>query len=502
MLFTAILNRQIVRFIGIMEGRNLSMFGISLNIWIKLDILGILDDSTDAISSLELTQQTRYKISQSTIKKLCRELQNDIAETFVPNEVTLIINKKGTKLVRHKHSYEEIRRKLFADELIFVLLRKLLLSRELETESFLKEHFISDSQLRRSIVRLNKDIEAYGAHISIGNSIKLTGVEHRIRTLYFILLFFIYGDIRKVPWIDQKEYFINQSAQIAEYMGWELEGNQLQQLAIWKFINHVSIAEQQDVNYSDEDAKILINVEVPPKPTFLDKWQTRDWQFFILSIYASDIIHFDLPSTHTTVLDIIANNSVIAWISTFEAYFAPLDDDAYEIIFHVFYRHLIASAIFKLTTQSLMLLPTVDDRPIEKYYPEYMSIFGQFWDAFNTQNTIFTGESFRQKSLLLCSHFVPFSGYLPQVSVYLCPIAGPIQNDFIKERIRSYFSNKFAVDFIASYEHADLILTTAQFPEVNLAEGQHFVVINSSISHLDFENMKAIMLEITTRKIR
>ena len=278
-------------------------------------------------------------------------------------------------------------------------------------------------------------------------------------------------------------------------MGWELTAYQLSMLSMWVFITHTAIAKDNAITFEGEETNLLTNVSLLPKPTFLTKWTNLDWQFYILSIYSVGTIHFDLPATHTTVVDIIANNNAVSWIKSFEAYFGQLDDDGIDRIHNLFYRHLISSSLFKVHDETVFLLPTIDTVSLTESFPEYMRIFDEFWDSFHTQNAIYSGEHFRQKSLMLCANLTPFSEHFPKINVHYYSGNAETLDNYLKERIRSHFLNKFDIAFVATPEAANVIISSRRFPKEQLLDKQRFVMINTIISNIDFVNIENAMLQ-------
>jgi hypothetical protein len=156
------------------------MYGISSTAWLKQNILFALEEEIQFISSRELTQIVG-DYSQSTIKKICRELQEEIEQTYPTDVSTLIIDQRnGIKLTRQACiNYQKLLATIFSDELGYELLQQLLLKRSISTLTFCNSHYISESQLRRKIKEINSSLKKHNIHVTLSNEITISGEEYK-----------------------------------------------------------------------------------------------------------------------------------------------------------------------------------------------------------------------------------------------------------------------------------------------------------------------------------
>lgn len=146
------------------------MYGISSNAWLKQSILFALEEETEFISSRELTYIVG-DYSQSTIKKICRDIQEDIESLYPSDLVTLIIDQRnGIKLIRKPYvNLQKLLSTIFSAELGYELLQQLLLQRTISTIDFCNTYYISESQLRRKIKDINASLVKHDISISLFN---------------------------------------------------------------------------------------------------------------------------------------------------------------------------------------------------------------------------------------------------------------------------------------------------------------------------------------------
>ena len=163
------------------------MYGISSTAWLKQNILFALEEETHFISSRELTRIIG-NYSQSTIKKICRELQEELEKTYPADLATLIIDQRnGIKLLRKPFiNYQKLLSSIFSAELGYELLQQLLLKRTISTLAFCNSHYISESQLRRKIKDINASLKKHKIYISLSTDITIVGEEYRLRSFFFV----------------------------------------------------------------------------------------------------------------------------------------------------------------------------------------------------------------------------------------------------------------------------------------------------------------------------
>lgn len=225
------------------------MLGFNKITYLKLEIINLLEKQTNYISSLNLTEELQLS-SQSTIKKICQELQFDIQNLYEPDQFEMIINQRhGIKFIRQEHIGNlKLIEFIISNDLAYEIIQELCLKRTVNTTQFCLEKHVSLSQLRRKIKTINQSFNQINLHISIATNMKITGEKFQIRTLFFGILFFVHRKITNMNWISNTFEYRKQTQKIFDYLELNINNAYLEIIAIAYFINSNSIINNYNLN--------------------------------------------------------------------------------------------------------------------------------------------------------------------------------------------------------------------------------------------------------------
>lgn len=476
------------------------IFGLSLITWLKRDIINILDEKTGYISSTELTQLIGYA-SHSTIKKACKELQDDIRKTYSIDQVELYINKHhGMKLIRHTMNMQLLMEQIISTELVYDILQAILYNRRFSTIVFCQTYHISESQLRRKIKELNSYLNAFNLHITVSNEIKITGEEYTIRTFHFIFLFLCHKQFSKIFWITNKEMYLNTSKKIANYLGLEIWNNQLEILSISLFVNQNAIDKNKLIN-SYKDPVTIDCIDVPERPDFMSNWPAADWKFMLVSLYSADFFNFNFKVDLRKLQKIQPPNNTLRWIELFEIHFIKLDETQKTFIYEKFLKQVISTSIFELDEILISFFHSIDIKALQKLYPLYIQKFEIFWEEFSANNNKFVTDHFKIESLLTCIYIAPFNLFFQKIKIFIFSDLTYLYTNYIKERIHTYFLNHYEIIFTNIFHDADIIIGTIDFLSGTLKKDQEFIMISVIISINDLRKIDNTIKKFLKNKL-
>ncbi|KAF1305688.1 helix-turn-helix domain-containing protein [Enterococcus saccharolyticus] len=479
------------------------MYGISSTAWLKQSILFALEEETQFISSRELTYIVG-DYSQSTIKKICREIQEEVEATYPSNMATLIIDQRnGIKLIRQPYvNYQKLLSSIFSEELGYELLQQLLLNRHISTIDFCNNHYISESQLRRKIKDINASLIKHDISISLSTHITIVGEEYKLRAFFFVFLFAIHRQFSHIEWIENKEDFFTTAEQIAQYLAIDTDTRTVEILAIWCFIITTAIKNNWLLIFNDYEKQMLTSFSLPKPPVFLTEWKKADWDFLVIAIYASDIIDFNLQVNLNQLQEVTQSDDATIWIELFEAYFLPLTDIQQEFVHKKFVKQLLSHHFFEPDENMLNNFTQKYAEELKVLYPILFAKYEDLWIEFLQKVSEPAYKYFQIESLLLCFYLVPTEVYYPQIKLFLRSDLTFLNTKHLEFRITSHFCKQYALKFTDDIHHADLILSTVSLEGMNkyiskLNNLVPVILINSKISENDFAKIEDELITIT-----
>lgn len=479
------------------------MYGISSNAWLKQNILFALEEETQFISSRELTQIVG-NYSQSTIKKICRELQAEIEMAYPSDLATLVIDQRnGIKLIRKPFiNYQKLLAAIFSAELGYELLQQLLVSRSISTISFCQTHYISESQLRRKIKDINASLEKHEIYISLSTDITIVGEEYKLRSFFFVFLFTIHRQFSHIGWSKNKDSVMLIAEQIASHLAIDTDHQTLEILSIWLFITMTAIKGHWKLIYTEQEANMLNSFLMPECPALLTDWQKEDWQFLVISIYASDIIDFHLQVNLEAVKKELPLQDAAIWIDLFEEIFMPLTDIQQEFVYKKFVKQLLSHHFFEPDENILNNFTKGYSDELKDLYPVLIDKYDTLWRRFTHDVETNSYEYFKIESLLLCFYLVPTKIFFPKVKIYIHSDLTFLYTKHIEFRVSTRFCEKYFVEFTSDLHKADIILSTVSLKGMDeyVSDFNNLVpiiLINSKISENDFAKIEDTLIQIT-----
>ena len=164
------------------------MLGFDSSVWVMFDIIQLLDNQTDYISSENLLFLLGYS-NITQVKKLCKKLQDDIKECYTEKEMTLVINKRhGIRLLRYPTcSFQDLFNLILSEDIAYCIFKEVLIQRVVSVKEFRDHYFVSFSTIKRKVKEINNTINDYNLHITVSHQLKIRGKESAIRCFSFFI---------------------------------------------------------------------------------------------------------------------------------------------------------------------------------------------------------------------------------------------------------------------------------------------------------------------------
>ena len=474
------------------------MLGFNKITYLKLEIINLLEKQTNYISSLNLTEELQLS-SQSTIKKICQELQFDIQNLYEPDQFEMIINQRhGIKFIRQEHIGNlKLIEFIISNDLAYEIIQELCLKRTVNTTQFCLEKHVSLSQLRRKIKTINQSFNQINLHISIATNMKITGEEFQIRTLFFGILFFVHRKITNMNWISNTFEYRKQTQKIFDYLELNINNAYLEIIAIAYFINSNSIINNYNLGEAINNNPYFKKVIIKEKPKFLSHWSDSEWKFMILSIFIFD------PSITESIINLDSLNEMIIpsnaskWLKAFENKFTVINEKQKKLIYFHFYKHLVSKQILEIDDFILKLLHQFDYEFIKKSYPLYLNKFNRAWQVFNNDaDSFFLTDYFKSECLILSFTLLPPQTYFPEVKLYLYTEHAAPLNAYIEEQIKTYFSNRFYLEFVQNQNIAQIVITTEGSLNLHTLSKTPVVAIGLNVLKKDLDKIEKQLITI------
>lgn len=476
------------------------MFGFNLSVWMTRDIIRILNEQEDFITSKQLLEFLGYS-NLAQIKKSLTRLNFIIKESQVDEEIQLVMDPHvGIRLnCSADANTHELISLLASQDLAYTIYTTMLFERKASTKEFCKKKFMSASTLQRRIKRINEFINPLGLHISFSMSeFKLIGNEATIRSFSFIYLYVFYRQFSAIPWIDNKTYYLDQAQKISDYLQLDFRTTQVDSMAFFIFITENAIQQGCPFSFKQVDFPCQERLGYPMKPPFIH-WKDDEWQFLLLMAFNSNLVNFNIPidtsDLHLEVLDGVFTD----WLVAFEKYFGSLNEEQRTFLHKNIVRQYLATRFFIVNQEVLRAFPVVDFNLIQQAHPYYMQQFNRFWKAFSSSRTTWTDIHFKSQSFLLCEYFLSLQEALPEVVIFVFTDLTLLSSTQIQDDLFLYFSNKYRIVYTQNYQEASIIIGTIGTNGSLLSENQEFVMVHfqltpHDLTHVD-EAIQRVLLE-------
>lgn len=135
-------------------------------------------------------------LDRRTLYQEMKEVETFISDHFENKKVLEFHKICGYRFLGNKKEYKKIRMHLLEKSTSYLLLKELLVSREVGVQKFCSDHFISVSVLNKRIVALKVLLKKIEFNlVKRKGTIALTGEESRIRYFMFSIYWHVYGGV-------------------------------------------------------------------------------------------------------------------------------------------------------------------------------------------------------------------------------------------------------------------------------------------------------------------
>jgi len=466
------------------------MLGFSSSIWVMFKIVEILDTQTDYISSekvLELVGDSNI----SQIKKLTRELKEDIEECYTEKEVKLTISKRnGLKLYRRStSSLQRLIIRIASKDLAYSIYKTLLIERSVRTSEFYQSNFISLSTLQRKVKEINQHLNTLGLHITLSKHLTLHGKESTIRCFSFQFLYMIHRQISNIYWNDNNEYYLALAKKINQQMGLNFARPQEEILGLHLFVTYTAIQTNHELLLEEEAFPFFNEIGFPKKPSFLTSMPENDWKFLTLIIHNSNLSNYEIPLDFSSIEFTELNHDFQIWMELFEKYFTSINATQKLFLYDFFLKLYLDSFFLKLDDALLCSFPGNILSLAREPHPYYLAQFNKFWEAFAEKSGTWGQNYIKNQCLLLCEYLLPETNFLPKIKIYLYTHLSTIIFEQIKSAIESHFFGKYTFIFVSNPKESDLIVGTVHYPDITLTRKQRFILIQVFVTQQDYEHL-------------
>lgn len=427
------------------------MFGFSKEVDFKHQIFLYLDQQRGSTTTEAIATELRVLTNQTTLKYL-KEMQESLASLYSEEQLSLQIGKRfGVQLIREEANYQRFFEKIYSEEVVYVIYRRLLLERAFEAEVFCEQNAISLSTLRRLINRMNQALKPYQVFIRVGKDVSIIGDEARIRLLLFTVFYHVHRKISEIPWIEGAAC-LEMSQQICETYFDESTEERLEVLALWLFINLHSESLGKRITRELFDASYSILYTN-------DQCSPATWRYIFLVMYGLDFFDFQPILTYEALQQNTYSKTARDWLSLFEKHVRMLTKEEKEQFFIQVYQYAliervidapeVCDSVFHLTNPMML-----------QSFNYYAIVFEQLWQLFIAQQEQPEKSLSKERLKSWTFQFMSSKELLPSLR---CAWRSNLPISAIKrlEKVLQWELMQVAsLHFVADCEQADLILST------------------------------------------
>lgn len=463
------------------------------------DILDLLDNEEEFISMEEITERLKYP-SIHAVRKTCHKLKELINKNYTPDALDLIISTRGgVRLIRHNTGIHKLTTAVNQDTTNFPLSLQLFQERELLSEEYCANNFLSHSTLFRRVQTFNRFIQNYSTSelkFTLSDYIRVKGPESNIRIYYYFALKNTFPTLKDMT---DAGPTLHLSKQILNYCGIAYNHTQLERTALWVYVCQDAnkrgfILPDDDVALKNADAFYYIK-----KPSFLSSWQENEWQFFLLVNFSLD--YFPLDKTIRVKETNLFQEEIEQWFTAFSSFFFPLSDSQKKenrlILQKQFLYHELTH--FRANVDEIFEVPKAE--ALQNNYPFFYNRFQEFWESFTSEDPgkKFSNSNMKNFSLYNCVTIAGIDYFMPTVYIYLLTELTNETNSFIKTRIKNYCCH-YNLKFVDDYQQADLIISSVIFYDA-ITEDQQILYIRSSLQKSDLKTISHTINDVIQKKL-
>ncbi len=478
------------------------MFALHGSVRLKRDILEVLENTSEYLSTKQITEILGYP-SFNSVKQACTELKQQFEQLYSKEEAQFIIKvSEGVKLVRQNINSQYLVEELFINDLSYALLANLLVKRTLVTDLFLENNYITRTTLYNRTRMLNDVLHHYGLHIALSSRISIKGEEHHIRMFGYIFLFICHRMIHFLPDIEMTHqlYLEQLTADIFDYLNIPLSNNQKQKLAILTYVTNDS---SYTHSYMPENRLFqhINSITYPEKPDFLTNWTVSDWQFYVAFLYVSNLIDAKYNDHLLLKSELLFEKDIQGWLLLFEKYFFPLYESEKAATRILLDKHLIYTKEFPFEEELLDNFKEVNKSMDCHQFPDFIERFDFFWQELIKTHGIYKhSEYLRRLSLLTAIQLMDFERMIPELKIYVFSDISDLHRNYLQVRLKNTLTG-YALTFMEDYREAELIISTVEFLE-EINEQQQALHVRNNFSLLDMSLVKQAARKITRAYIR
>lgn len=461
------------------------MLRITKDVWLKRDILELLDNHTGPIYFYEVLVNFP-QISLSTLQKKCHELQQEVSQCYPNQEIQILIDKRnGIELIREADNLQKITEFLMTKELPYQIVKEFIFFDILDTEAFCTKLEISNSQLRRKISMMNGIINGYDLHMTVSHQIKLFGNEIMRRSLGISTLSLSHRQFSEIDWVDNSDFYINQATKIAEYLQLPPSHSYLENIALTSFVNEQSIKRSRRILFQQEAKNLIQLIHFPKKPYFLMHWEDNDWIYLLLTMYGASFSEIPLVVDESLKSSFLSSSLYLDWKILFQTYFIPLKKEQEAQIYHDLLRQYLTLSLLKINYafSSPYTLNTLKN--IEVYHMRYFHVFSKFWEDFSRRHPLFDTVHVQVSNLITCQSLVPWDYYLPEVKLFIDTHLIDSLEKMMASRITNALSSKYKIHFTKNEEESDFVITTYNTTSLFSKDKDSIILLEPSLSSND-----------------
>jgi hypothetical protein len=231
------------------------------------------------------------------------------------------------------------------------------------------------------------------------------------------------------------------------------------------------------------------------KPDFLPEWTSIDWDFFLLTLYATNFIPND--NVLQTTKRYIFEEDITLCLTTFEKYFRPLTEDETDTLAASLDRHVLLNTMFLVNNFLLSMFGLTNFSSFNEDFPFYQQQFTQFWEELETKSNQFNGSDYLRFNLfLICASLVDPKAFNPIVKLFVHSDIAHTHRSFMEKRI-SYSLLRYNVLFVEDVNQSDVIISTFQNTDLGHSPVIH---VSPSLSNKDLKNIEDFLNETFMHK--
>ncbi len=469
----------------------------------KLDIVFLLDESKIPLTTKEIHKEIGHS-NIETIKKIMKELQEDLLEVYPNNEVELSISKRsGITLTRDATNLQKFVKYALTNDLTYKIYIATIFNNSTETLEFVEENFISRSSIRRRIQEMNEYLIKMDLHISFGKVMKINGPEYSRRIMAYRLMSIIKLELEELPIKGNTDIFYSLAENVAKYLDISKEKH-LSKIAAIIYITHAAKANSSELELSGPINEAMRALTFPAKPRILTFFNDDDWELMVLLLSSLNLdgIALDLNYKNISVPKITELSN--KFVGSFEASFNfNLSPEQVELVHKLNHKFYIKNLLYPLENDGLNTFPTIRPITIRNNFPAYFKHFTNFFAHLKDldDSIITTSSLYEFHAFFICAAILPLESSFPNIKFYIEADLDELILMHIKNRLAISLSGKCKVSFSDYVDDAHIILKTASTRHIEPTKTQTIIEILPTLSVTDLDKVHSVVRVLTYKMV-